>query len=188
MPGITLVNVVGTQPRGTALFAAGQSGHQGGDCTASEVYFGAFPQSHGSGGGTGAGAMVANPGHRLQPHVRITMVLIPELIARIQTIEGERPVAAPIPPPGIYWIKRTVTNVLSSYYVDEHGTRLDRVDNRYNVWIIHSWNNPVVSDWLIAQVTTDGEIEVIGDDCSSDWEERMCVTTHVSERVEPPPQ
>lgn len=126
------------------------------------------------------------------------MVLNPELIARIQTIDGERPVAAPIPPPGIYWIKRTFTNVLSSYYVDEHGTRLDRYDKRmttaisqsvrYNMWIINSWNDPVVSDWIIAQVTADGKIEVIGDDCSSDWEERMCVTTHVSERVQPPPQ
>lgn len=55
------------------MFVTDDDDATGRGCTASEVYFGALPQSQGSGGGTGAGARAEKPGHRTQSHFKEPM-------------------------------------------------------------------------------------------------------------------
>jgi len=107
-----------------------------------------------------------------------------ELAKRLNTPEGIRPQAAPIPELGVYWIKQT--ELKHAYWIDVDGNRLDKPTHNA-IYGIYSWENSEESDWLLAFIINkDGTFELFSSDEIYHWETPFTITTTVGPRVDPP--
>ena len=106
-----------------------------------------------------------------------------EFLQRLKTIDGVKPTAPPVPPPGIYWLKRL--NKSFAYWIDCNGTRLDTPTHN-EIWSIDEWNLDKESEWFLAQVGEYGDYYIIGSDVDEDWEDSWSVIMRVGPKVEPP--
>ena len=108
--------------------------------------------------------------------------MTPELIRRVTTTEGTRPKAAPIPEPGIYWIKQSWCDF---YWIDETGTRLDNPQHN-TIWSVYTWDLQHESEWFLASVEKNGDFSVMENDETFAWERAHLLITRVGPRIDPP--
>ncbi len=81
------------------------------------------------------------------------------------TIHGERPVAVPVPGPGVYWV-RLVTATEVPYSVRREWT-----------WAVTQ------STWVLVLVSEDGWVEQMGSDVGVDWEAPLDVVVEVGPKL-----
>lgn len=110
------------------------------------------------------------------------MALSEAVLARIRGVEGTRPTVAPIPPPGVYWLKQTRCG---SYWIDKEGTRLDRPSHN-DIWSVYTWEIQETTGWFLAVVDKDGDFTPMESDCPDDWASKTDMITVVGPKVEPP--
>ncbi|MCR4301840.1 MAG: hypothetical protein NUV51_09540 [Sulfuricaulis sp.] len=104
------------------------------------------------------------------------------ILQRTSTIEGNKPDAAPIPPPGIYWLR--TMQARHAYWIDRTGARLDHPQHN-EIWGVYAWNTEE-GPWFLADVSADGSWEIFASDEGRWWETSMEVVTSVGPRVDPP--
>ena len=88
-------------------------------------------------------------------------------------LPGE-PTAAPIPSPGLYWLRVCETR----FVFDRDGTR----GGSY-----HTWEQPELHPWSVAEVVEDGSYYLIGSDEWYEWNDGSRVVVGVR-LLEAPPE
>ena len=106
-------------------------------------------------------------------------------VARINTIEGDKPVVAKMPEDdGIYWVREVSARI--AYWIDEARNRYDAPGGR-RVWAINTWEGVRESDWFLVQIAN-GNVDTFGSDEGFEWETRWRHVTTVGPRVSAPLQ